>query len=354
MKYLLITLTLFASLYAKQNINYAKSDLHTLTPPKGNLEFSLNLLMMNDTIDILNMKEKEFGNSSKFDAMGDLEGFDLALRYSPLDDLMLSLKYTNEEIQYASTWLKNTRLDLYARYHILQNSSAFFNSGLSIDVGYVSNTLDDLKVNDVNSVKDILERKIETGTFDIPASNALRYTDVNNVTSVFFNPFVKLHDTEDKSYYLRLLTGFHTKSTYTDFYTGIKTTTISNAVSASQSIMLTAAGEGYTFPLRYDRDEKTLFLGVNHTIDVNPWIYELNYEYRHFLRDDGLDYINSNHIINAFLSYGVTKNFLMHGGVKIMYRQLNGEIPYLYNEETQTSYDHKYGYASFGITYNFR
>ena len=50
---------------AKKNMNYAKNEMHTLTPKQGSFELELNMLMMNDVVDILDLKGKEFGDKAK-------------------------------------------------------------------------------------------------------------------------------------------------------------------------------------------------------------------------------------------------------------------------------------------------
>jgi len=93
--------------------------------------------------------------------------------------------------------------------------------------------------------------------------------------------------------------------------------------------------------------------GFNYTLESKDFIYEIGFEYDKFIRDEGLDYIDFNYIIDADISYKLSKQILLFAGAKIMYRQLNGEIPYLYNEYSQTSYDHKYGYTKYGLQYSY-
>jgi hypothetical protein len=167
------------------------------------------------------------------------------------------------------------------------------------------------------------------------------------------DPFVALKDTSDESIFIKILTGFYANHSLSDFYIGYKKTKIKNLITTTDEIKKLAADEGYDLEKRLDRDEKMLFFGFNYSKESGSYIYEFNYEYEKFFRDEGLDYINYNHIVNASISYTITKNFLVNIGGKIMYRQFNGQIPYLYNKYTQTSYDHKYGYASVGLQYNF-
>jgi hypothetical protein len=96
-----------------------------------------------------------------------------------------------------------------------------------------------------------------------------------------------------------------------------------------------------------------LFAGFSITKEKNGKIVEFSYEYDKFDRDDELGYIDFNHVINIGFSKVITKNLLFFVNGKLLYRQFNGEIPYLYNQYTQTSYDHKYGYTQMGIMISF-
>lgn len=352
MKHITLLLFTFLVLNGQVHIDYAKNELHTLTPKKGNLSLELNILMMNDTIDLLNIKEQEFGSNTDFNNIGDLKGYDLAIRYSILDDLMVSARYSKQEIQYSSSWLENTHLDLYTRYNFIQNSSSLFNSGFSMDFGYVSNTLKDFYIRDTDTLNKAIAKYNIPGTITQNPVGTL-YTPPGKAPIILQAPYMSIENTQDTSYYLRALIGFHDKNSYTNFYMGLKLTDITSSLSSTQQVINLAALEGAVLPKILDRDEKTIFTGFNYTLDKNPFIYEFNYQYERYIRDSGLDYINSNHIISASLSYPINKNLLLTASGEIMYRQLNGQIPYLYNKYTQTSYDHKYGYASTGLIFRF-
>ena len=166
-------------------------------------------------------------------------------------------------------------------------------------------------------------------------------------------PYIALKNTYDKSKYFRILTGYYTTNSILDFYIGIKQTTIYNTITANDELVKLAKDQGYDLKRSLNRDEQMYMLGFNYTIESKKFIYELNMEYDKFIRDRGLDYIDYNFITDATISYKLTNNILLFSGAKIMYRQLNGIVPYLYNQYTQTSYDHKYGWARFGVQYSF-
>ncbi|MEA3353047.1 MAG: hypothetical protein U9Q33_04425, partial [Campylobacterota bacterium] len=85
----------------------------------------------------------------------------------------------------------------------------------------------------------------------------------------------------------------------------------------------------------------------------NDYILEFNYEYNKLFRDKKLEYMNKNNIINMFLSKKISDNVLVYLGGRAMFQQFNTDIPYLYNQYSQTQFDKKYGFAQLGLIYSF-
>jgi hypothetical protein len=342
-----------------QNLHYAVNDVHTLTVPKSEIEISLAKQLMNDTVDMLNIKESEFGGNKKFDAIGDLDGNGVKLRYGITNDLMINLDIQRQNIQYSDNTLTNKKEDIYLRYNIFQNEGTFFNSGVSIDIGYVRNKLDNFYMKDINIINDtiakILPNENAKLVYEDGSTKPKGYYANFDSTSTNLNdePYISLEDTLDKSNFIRLITGWHTIHSTTDFYIGIKNTKIKTTISTTDEILDLANKEGYDLEQNLNRSEKMYMAGFNYSIEHKKFIYEFGFEYDKFIRDEGLDYIDYNYIFDMSITRYINKNLSVFVGSKIMYRQLNGQIPYLYNTYTQTSYDHKYGYVNAGIQFNF-
>jgi len=198
------------------------------------------------------------------------------------------------------------------------------------------------------------------------------YNLLNLTKSSIKDSVASLINTNDNSKYIRFLTGYYNKNSIFDFYIGYKTTKINTILTLNNLNKLKELyKELEVFASKYDkdisdskslldeieqnlaRDEKMYMLGMNYTLESKRFIYEFGLEYDKFIRDSGLDYIDFNYVLDMDIAYKYSKNTLLFTGAKILYRQLNGEIPYLYNQYTQTSYDHKYGYARFGVQYSF-
>jgi hypothetical protein len=352
-KHILLILFVALNLYAK-NLNYVESSNHTLVLPQGKVNISYSKTMMNDTIDILKIKEKEFSNSVNYDAIGDMDGYELKVRYGITNSLMFNYKRSTQNIEYSSSTLTNTQDDIFLRYNIFQYQLTTLNSGVSLDIGYTINKLNDYYMNDFDVMKNLV-KKVDS-SMDMILRNGISYVKTqdsfgNDIYTPL--PYIVLKDTSDESNYIRLLTGFYTKRSVFDFYIGYKKTKIKNLITTTTEIIELAQDYGYQIEQRLNRSEKMYMAGFNYSVEHNKFIYEFGFEYDKFIRDEGLDYIDYNYIFDMSITRYINKNLSVFVGSKIMYRQLNGQIPYLYNQYTQTSYDHKYGYANAGIQFNF-
>jgi len=366
----LFALFLFLTLAEAKNIRYAMSDMHTLSIKKSSLELALSYRLLNDTVDIFNFKKKELSSiGKKFGSIGDLNGYDLKLRYGIRDNLQLNFNFSLTGLDYIGNTLTNKKYDFYLRYHLLEDSFAFFNSGISLDVGYKKDSMDNFYLRDTNGINDMIKRVLPGTDAKLLYSDGIHKIDKNDpgprtkgyyalfkgtYTPLKNDPYILMKDTYDNTYYIRALSGFYGDKYLFDYYIGYKKTTIKNTITTTDEIIRLAKGKGYDLYKVLDRSEKALFLGFNFSREFKDFIYEFNYEYDRYFRDSGLGYLNSNHIVRASISYKWSKRVLVSLGGKIMYRQFNGEIPYLYNRYTQTTFDHKYGYMKFGFTYIFK
>jgi hypothetical protein len=147
----------------------------------------------------------------------------------------------------------------------------------------------------------------------------------------------KMDDMSDSSFYLRLLAGSKIMSSVLDFYMGLKFTSISTALDN----------------VSYDRNEVALNAGFQYTIELGNFLIETGYEYIRLVNREVANSENNNHVINMTFSRVITPQLLFYLGGKFYIHQLNGVIPYLYNAKTKDTFDQKFGYATFGLVYNF-
>ncbi len=231
-------------------------------------------------------------NINNKSALGDSSGVNFNLGYGAQQFFSLYYNFEALNIHYAHSKIKNRKNELYARVNFYDSPHYSFDD-FSMDVGYIHNSADD---------------------------------------------FNHLSNLSDNSYYLRLLLGSKFTTALLNFYTGVKYTAINTTHDASNQ----------------DRHEKTLMLGTSYTQEFSHYILDAQYEYLHmFGRGSALDETKSNHQINLNLSRTINKDFLIYIGTKVMFKQFNGTIPYLYNAQTQSDFDKTYILTNLGFVYNF-
>jgi hypothetical protein len=340
-----------SSLLYSAGINYAVSNKHSFVLPKNTLEIKADYQKVNDTIDVLNLKEDQF---KSLGSIGNMDGYSLELRYglSSKDSIFISAQRWN--IDYGDSILKNDRYNIFNRYLLLHKPYGFLNN-ISFDIGFSQNSSSDIVISNDNSLNALL-RKIKPNTNiklkdgDIVSGDTTITLKDKNGNKIY--PSVSLNDLKSNSYYGRLLFGkTFSASSILDFYVGFKYTKITTKVSIQPSTLT----KYYNIPTPdLNRDEENINVGLSYLFQAGRFIYEFNYEYNKMFRDSDVSYIDYNHIVDASIAMNITKNSLIYIGGRLMMEQFNTDIPYLYNKYTKTQFDHKYGFAKIGFIYRFK
>ena len=102
------------------------------------------------------------------------------------------------------------------------------------------------------------------------------------------------------------------------------------------------------------RNESYIKCGVSLLVKF-PYkaLLHLEYDYLRLFRDDPLNLVHDNNIYTAELDYYLTPSLVLNMGGTWIQNQLNGRIPFLYNEFSQDRFDRRYGYAHMGLTWMF-
>ena len=123
MKLLLILIFTFSAVFA-ENILYTKNQVHAFLPKNGTVNLFLGVQAMNDTIDILNVKEDEIDTTTAgFNTLGDMLGADIELSYSFWDNFFIYGSYGQKNIDYLGRTLENTNINTYLRYQAYKNNN---------------------------------------------------------------------------------------------------------------------------------------------------------------------------------------------------------------------------------------
>jgi len=346
MKKIIIFLVMF--LYA-DSIRYGVDKKHAY-PMINDTLVTLEYQKLNDTIDVLNIKSQEFKNASNYASIGDLNGYKIDILRG-FNKFTFNLSLQKQSVGYGSGDLKNKYFDIFARYNFFQNE--FLNTAYSIDIGATFNKGDDIVYNDIKLLNN-LGHKISS-KFDLVESKGKYYVIDNNNNYVQLNdaPYLSVNDMSDKTFYIRFLKEHKFKDSFLlNYFIKFNFTNITTKINANDELANKAKTYGYNLNKNLDRDEKSINIGFN-VFAGSKYLFEFSYYFTKIFRDEDLDYIDYNHVAELSISKVINRNWFIYGGGKLMYRQFNGEIPYLYNKYTQTTFDHKYGYAKIGFGYLF-
>ena len=358
MKKLLLFLLLIQQSSYSEAINYKKNHLHAFLPQPQKLYLMGSFEKVNDTLDILNIKKNEISKDNKnFDSVGDMEGINLNLGYRFSDKWYLNFEWNKKKLQYSGTTLTNQKFDTYIRYQFYHNKNLAF----AIDGGFKTNIADDTYVKDLKTINNALN--------DIASDKELEISGTENKHTLIYRedegsiktinlkntPYLAIVDTEDSTFYGRAIFSFKKNKWIVDTYMGYSETNIQ--IGTDSSILhennsdLESQLENISFIQK--RRDSMFFGGLGIGYEIDNFYIETNYQYNHILRIDGLNKINKNHILDINIHYSINNNIGFFIGGKMMLNHFNGEIPYLYGEYTDTSFDHKYGFVKSGIIYNF-
>jgi hypothetical protein len=82
-------------------------------------------------------------------------------------------------------------------------------------------------------------------------------------------------------------------------------------------------------------------------------LLHLEYDYLRLFRDQKLTIIDDNHFLKADLNYYLTPSLVINLGGQYAFHQLNGRIPFLYQDVNQGTFDRKYSCLQLGFTVLF-
>jgi len=341
-----------------EDVFYGESNLHAFLPQSGKVNINAGFELVNDTVDILNIKESELGsNSSGVNSIGDMKGINLNVGYTINDKWYTNMTLNQKELQYSGTTLKNQNLDIYLRYQFYQSQDLSF----AIDGGYKMNIASDSYVNDLHTINKILKniapnKKIslsQTGSKQTLVyqgdDGSIKTIDLKN------RAYLAIVDTKDKGLYGRAIVSVKKDKWLFDAYgsyaeVDIENRTDSSIIHEDNADLQQELGD---IGLSQKRVDGILSSGINFGYYFDKWYPEFNYQYNYIFRIAGLKKNTVNHIFNLNVSYIVNQNTGVYLGAKLMLNQFNGKIPYLYEKYSESSFSHKYGYLNAGLLYKF-
>ncbi|MCX6073018.1 MAG: hypothetical protein NTY39_01690 [Campylobacterales bacterium] len=354
---------LLAGLQGSLNADYIGESKAPLVLPTNALEVSYQYRAMNDTLDIFNVKQSEFSSSNtvQTNGLGDYTSHKIVTNYSPSTNSLLNFNLSSQTIGYGSSTLDVLSYGGYGRY-IFKPSSLIT---LGVDIGFRGNKGKKVTMSSATDIQYYLNNLGK----NITASETDQYLwltkNYDNLSlSAGFpkssHPEISIDNMSDQTFYGRtsIAMGFETfsPSLYMELgHTAISTTIDTNMDDIAGDSFKSLFATYTNFPISLDRNENYASAGFNLAVHT-PFntVLTTNYEYKKLFRENGLNFLNTNHTLEMVLSYNITPNLGVNVGGTYLYRQFNGTIPFLYNKYSQTSFDHPFGWCQLGINYIFK
>lgn len=346
------TVTLFS-----QNINYGVLNKHAFVLPKDKVEIKSAYLKVNDTIDVLNIKEKELGSlSSLGSSIGDMNGYDFEVRYGITSKDSLFVNYKRYNVEYSDTTLKNDKINIFNRHNLSSNNYSFINS-LYVDVGYTQDSSSPIAISNESLLNSMIKKIRPSSSISLKDGTIVSGDTTLSLYDKDYNkihPYIAIENLASKSYYTRVLFGKKISDySFLDIYFGYLTSDIKTKIVFKPNDIKALNSFISSYTKNLDRDEQSANVGFVYIGQFDKNIFEFNYEYTKIFRDSSVSGIDYSHSIESTISRVIDKNLLFYLGGKLMMQQFNSEIPYLYNKYTASQFDKKYGYAQIGILYSF-
>jgi hypothetical protein len=334
---------------------------------KGRIEAAFGYQIINETIDVLGVREDEYERLSGVDratAPGDLWGIHLLFNYGLLKNttLISSFQYRSQNYGFDTIGIKT--IDLALKQGLFSVDDLSF-PNLAFDAGFRFNSAAAIVYNDQNELNAIVQRLSPGTNIGIRIDEYFVWFDQEINGNQFSlgaqrqgrpDPQISIDDLWDFSSYARLTYGRIWDWFFPNLFFEYGHTKISSKIDTTLMEYIPDDFEDDLpeFPIELSRSENYIKTGLSLHIKL-PFktLFRLEYDYLKLYREDNLGYMDDNNIIKTDISYFPIPTLAFNIGLIYFERQLNGEIPFLYNKYTQTTFDHPYGYVHIGLTYFF-
>jgi len=354
---LLLPFLVFHPSYSRElplYLTYSSDNPASMVIPKGRLEVGLFYGRVDDNVDVLNIKERELSTVSsqlRADSLGNYEHLRFYLNYGLTYRSMVLTGITFRSIDYG-----RGRLDVYSFSFSLRKS---FHSLFSFDFGFRGNVGEDKTFSDVRDINYYLHKfrpdvSIEVDSYYVWFIKETADMIVKYGVPRKENPYFELKDLKDFTKFVRFTFGKAFDFIYPNLFLEYGKTKISTKIDTNLKSMVP---ESYRdklpeLPIDLSRNE-SYWKGGFSVFLRTPFrtLTYLEYSYVRLNRDADLGYVNYNHIVRAKIDYFLKSNVILSVGGEYFHRQFNGQIPFMYNKYSQTTFDHRYGWAEVGVVF---
>ena len=321
------------------------------TLKQNEVELTLEYGVVNNTIDVFNIKSTEVSKERAESSYGDYDHVKAHLNIGLTDNDMLLGDFIVRTIDYGSNSITSRHYELGYRHS--------FSSWLALDVTLKGNDADDIRltdINDLNSTVHKIDPRLSIDSITPLYIWFYKTGDTSLKIGVPYQgtPYASLTEMYDLTGSARLTSG----KQYTNIYPNLFFEAGYTYASAlAYTNMFDKAGNDIKsklpeFPIDLSHNEIYTTFGINSFFHL-PWNFGAyaEYNFQYFFRDKEFTEGNTNQTVVLELNYAITNSLRAAISGIYLHQQLNGVIPFLYNKQSQNSFDHKYGWAAFSLSY---
>lgn len=346
-----------------------------ITLPESAIELSADYLGMSDAIDIFDFQESRSSSVSetyRSDTLGKYDGIRLIANYGISDDLLLNAEYNyrNLNITFGNYQISNFNSSIIKNFDFSRKIGSFMDY-FFIGGGLDFNIADDYHATDIDEINYMAQRIDSSVTvYSTPgriniSNGSLTYSSsIVDSNGNFKDPLtVSVVDSKDSSFFLKWGAGKQFKYIHVSLFAEIGYTTIEGRLDNNLDLygLDDSISQIRQLKKSLDRDETYKKTGINlyHKSNLG-FVANMAYYYLSVDRESNLDYVDYNHVVEAIISIDLgsnvagmdlaISNLALNIGGEYYYRQFAGVVPFLYNEQSQTAFDHDYGVVTIGLS----
>ena len=323
----------------------------SVTLNQKEVELSLEYGIVNNTIDVFNIKSQEVSQERAESSFGDYDHLRAHLNVGLTDNDMILVDLITRNIDYGSSSITSRHYELGYRHS--------FAPWVALDVTFKANDADDIYLTDINDLNSTVHKIDPRLSIDSITPLYIWFFETGDDSLKIGipydgTPYASLTDMYDLTGSARLTFGHAFENIYPNLflesgYTYASAVAHTNMFDKASASIKESLPE---LPIDLSHSEIYTTVGIN-TFFHLPWNFGgyAEYNYQYFFRDEEFTNGKTNHTVILELNYTLTEHIRAAVSGIYLHQQLNGVIPFLYNEQSQNSFDHKYGWAAFSLSY---
>lgn len=318
---------------------------------KNDFELTATWLCMNDTIDFLDLKESEIGDSRLIStSLGDYSGGKVVAQYGLTDRLMLQGLYQKTDLDTSlgssSTFsdvdstnsLDTEQYKAGLRFKVLTETRG--TPAVSLELSYRRNDSDDAG---------FTFTELSSSSLTIPGgSNSLMLTDLDDsgysltvMASKNMDPFVHT-----------VFAGFGQYDSSSRLELSIDSDMMKAEIRQKFDVDEDIYTMGYTLGMKFF-ERMPIFISYKYiktNVDMDAGSNTLSgFLPARYTDPDAMESNSENHVLSGKLVYWMTPNVNLTLDVTIYKNQFLGVVPHYNNSFTNRFFDYKYGYIGIGL-----